>query len=236
MSTELIQKVENILTKAKMPDRHSFFQIEKFMIGKEPTTQSQYWAIVRELEARRETVDTYKRDLEDAEDNLELIDIKIERLAMEIETLKCHNDPDTGLNIREREINIRKHQREKDSLVKSARKANNKLRCIMEEMAYLAAGHDKIIEKYGEMKPLDDEQAQKDMWNEKLLEEFNLRIILQRPLDPEFIRTVMCLNDDAPVKKNMSALISNMQKKMVADNRDQVKRPQIEAKANVTGR
>ena len=79
MSTELIEKVHTILNKASLPDRHTFFQLEKFVIGKEPTAQSQLWQIIREMQARIETVDSYRKQLEDAEDTLELFDIKIER-------------------------------------------------------------------------------------------------------------------------------------------------------------
>lgn len=238
----IVEKVDSILAKADIPDRHSFFQIEKFMIGKEPTGQAQLWAIVRELDARKETVDCYKKDLADAEDNLELFDIKIERLDLEIQTLKAQNNADTALNIREREINIRKLQREKAAFVKAAQKVNKKLKCTLEEMAFLADGFDKILAKVGEMKPMDDEQSQKEMWNEKLLEDFNLRVILRRPFDPEFVRTVFCIHDEAPVKKHMAALIDNIQEKMIAEKKaekaEQTKKaaPQITVKPNTVGR
>jgi hypothetical protein len=84
-------------------------------------------------------------------------------------------------------------------------------------MGYLLAGYEKTVANYGDLKPLDDEQAQKEMWNEKLLEEFNLRLILQRPLDPEFIRTVLCLHDEAPVKRQVINLVENIQKQMIAE-------------------
>lgn len=217
MSIELMQKVEDIVQKAELPDRHTFFQIEKFIVGKEPTSQAQLWAIVRELQARKETVESYKKDLADSEDNLELLDLKAQRLDLQIQTLKTQNNPDTELNIKECEINIRKVEREKQAIIQAARKANKKLKHVMEEMAFLAAGFEKIELKVGGMKPLDDEQAQKEMWNEKFLEEFNLRVILQRPLDPEFIKSVMCLHDDAAVKKHVVCLIEDIQKKMIVD-------------------
>jgi hypothetical protein len=233
---DIENKVDGILKKAEIPDRHTFFQIEKFMIGKEPTGQSQLWAISRELEARKETIDSYKKDLADAEDNLELIEIKIERLDLEIKNNKNRSDAESGLNIRECEINIRKLAREKDSLIKSARKVNKKLGYILEEMSFLADGYEKIVNKIGEMKPMDDEESQKEMWNEKLLEDFNLRVILQRPLDPDFVRTVMCMHDGASVKKNVVALIDNIQKKMINDRKAQSHLPQIEVKPSITGK
>jgi hypothetical protein len=229
MSTELIEKVETILNKVDLPDRHTFFQLEKFVIGKEPTVQAQLWQIVREMQARLETVDSYRKQLEDAEDTLELFDLKIERqnrtIREESKTATTYSD----LNLQEYEINIRKLQREKDSLILSARKVNKKLRCVLEELAFLTMAYENIIKNHGDIRPIDDDEAQREMWNEKLLEEFNLRVILQRPLEPEFVRTVLCLGDDSPVKQHVVKLVENIQKKMLT----QAKPPQVEAKAKV---
>jgi hypothetical protein len=87
------------------------------------------------------------------------------------------------------------------------------------------------VGKIGEMKPMDDEQAQKEMWNEKLLEDFHLRVILQRPLDAEFVKTVMCIHDDAPVKKQVVSLIDSIQKQLVAEKKAR-QLPQVEVKPN----
>lgn len=235
MSTEIIEQTNKILKNAEMPDRHTFFQIEKFIVGKEPTAQGQLWQITRELQARSETVDSYKRDLADAEDNLELFDIRIERLNREIRDFA--DDSALDLNIQENEINIRKLQREKEALVKSSRKVNNKLKCVLEEMGFLAAGYEKIVELVGEVKSLDDESAQKEYWNERLLEEFNLRIILKRPLDPDFVKTVMSLHDDAVVKKHVTAALENVQQQMIAQRQSlpEEKRPKAEVKAHTQG-
>ena len=101
-------------------------------------------------------------------------------------------------------------------------------------MNYLLVGYEKIISTYGDLKSLDDEQSQKEMWNEKLLEEFNLRIILQRPLDPEFVRTVMCLHDDSSVKKQVINLVQNIQKQMISE-RSVVHDTQTEKPKTITG-
>ena len=231
MSTELIERAETILNKADLPDRHTFFQLEKFVIGKEPTAQAQLWQIVREIQARMETVDSYRKQLEDAEDTLELFDIRIERQNRRIRDEAKSESSCTDLNIKEIEINIRKLQRDKEALILSARKVNKKLRCVLEEMAFLVAGYDKIVQNHGDIKPLDDDTAQREMWNEKLLEEFNLRVVLQRPLEPEFVRTVLCLGDDASVKQHVVKLLENIQRKMLA----QAKPPQVEVKAKVAG-
>jgi hypothetical protein len=234
MSIELLEKTNDLLEKAKIPDRHTYFQIEKFIIGKEPTAQSQLWAILKELQARKETVDQFHKDLKDAEDNLELFDIKIERLNRLIKNeSSSSNVEESELNIKEYEINIRKLLREKESLIKSAQKLNKKLKGVLEEMNCLLIGYEKITSKYEELKDLDDEQSQKEIWNEKLLEEFNLRLILQRPLDPDFVRTVLSLHDEATAKKQVVTLIENIQKKMIAE-RNPNRQPQVESKPKIT--
>lgn len=233
MSTEIEQLIvaaTEIIKKANLPDRHSFFQIEKFIIGKEPTAQAQLWQIVREIQIRVETFDSLQKQLEDAEDTLELFDVQIERLGIDIRETARVEGPYTAVNIKEFEINIRKLERDKKMLVASASKVRHKFKSLMEEMSFLVAGFDKIVAAHGEVKPLDDIEAQKEMWNEKLLEEFNLRVILQRPIDPDFVKTVLCLGDDAPVKQHVVKLIDSVQKKMIqnADSR-------IETKPKVKG-
>ena len=131
-SGEIAERVDAILGSADLPDRHSYFQMEKFMIGKEPTGQAQLWAIVRELRSRRETVECYRRDLADAEDNLELFDVRIERLNREIREKSAENNAYADLDIVEREIAIRKLQREKESLAAAAAKVADKLGCVRE--------------------------------------------------------------------------------------------------------
>lgn len=216
----LIKKAEEILNHADLPDRHTFFQLEKFNIGKEPTAQAQLWQIVREMQARMETVDSYRRQLEDAEDNLELFDLKIERANRQIREFAKEEALFTDLNINELEINIRKLKREKEALVLASRRVQKKLKCIFEELSFLTTSYENIVKAHGEMKPLDDPSAQREMWNEKLLEEFNLRVILNRPLEPEFVRTVLCLGDDAPVKRHIVHLLENIQKKMIQKSQE----------------
>ena len=231
MSEELINRVESILNKVDLPDRHTFFQLEKFVIGKEPTAQSQLWQIVREMQARMETIDTFRHQLEQAEDSLEIFDIKIERENRLLRRHSSSEGEDLDLFLRELEINIRKLQREKEALILSSRKATRKLKFVLEELAFLDESYHKIVNKCGEVKPMDDEAAQNEMWSEKLLEDFNLRVILGRPLETEFVKTVMCLPDDSPVKKHVVKMLEVIQARMLMQN----KKPEIDTKAKITG-
>lgn len=215
MSTKLIEKIDHILEECNLPERYTKFQLEKFVIGKEPTGHAQLWQCVRELAARRETIESFQKDLEDAEDNLELFDIKIERLNRLIREEAKNESGFTDLNIQEHEINIRKLQREKESLVIGARKLRHKLEQQLEEMVFLVETYERIVSIIGKMAPLDSEEAQQEMWNEKYLEEFNLRLLLQRPLDPDLIRSIMCLHEDAPVRQHMTKLLENQKRRLI---------------------
>lgn len=166
------------------------------------------------------------KDLEQAEDNLELYDIRIERANRQILQLANELTPFTDLDIQELELQIRKLQREKESLAQSSRIIKKKLQYVMEEMAYLIAGYDRIIAQVGEMKPLDDEQAQKELWNEKLLEQFNLRILLKAPLDPEFVKTILALDDEMPVKKHVVAILQKVQQQLLIEKEKAAALPQ----------
>ena len=236
-SDELIARTEEILKETQLADRHSKFQLEKFVIGKEPTAHAQLWQVVRELEARSDTIASYTKDLKDAEDNLELFDIRIDRLDREIKHIAKTEAEMLDLEIKEREINIRKLLREKDALIKAASKLNKKLKHVMEETAFLVSAYDAIVVKIGNMKPLDDEEAQREMWNEKLLEELNLRVLMQHSIDPELIRTIMCLPQDLPVKQTLIGILENRQQTILnrGAEKKQLKQPQVEPQAKVNG-
>jgi hypothetical protein len=210
---KVIEKANIILSKINLPDRHSFFQIERFIIGKEGTIQGKLWQIVREIDARMETFDSYQRQLENAEDNLELFDIQIERLNIQIRENVSLNNEIAQLNIREAEININKLQRDKSGLVQSCQKVKHKLKCVIEEIAYLSMGFEKISQQQ-EIKHWDDIDVQKEIWEDKLLEEYNLRAIFNRPLDQEFVKTVLCLPEDSNVKQHMIRTIDTIQRQL----------------------
>ena len=106
----------------------------------------------------------------------------------------------------------------------------------MEEIVFLVCAYDAIVAKIGDMKPMDDEEAQREMWNEKLIEELNLRVILQRPVDAELVRTIMCLPEEIQVKKTLTQLLEARQQQMLsrgAENKH-LKQPQIEPQAKVS--
>jgi uncharacterized protein len=228
MSRELLDRAREILQTLEMPERHSYFQIEKFMIGKEPTGYAQLWQVVREIKVRIENIDGMELQLEETSDNVEELEIELLKLnttVAELERSKMnYNHPETvELDIRLQQVQVRRLERRKKSAEQSLEKLRTKLKYTMEEVACLINAYEKILAKMGDVKPLDDPQAQAEMWNEKFLEEFNLRVLLKNPLDTDLVRSIMALDDSAPVKKHVVALIQMMQKQMIAERERQLR-------------
>jgi hypothetical protein len=210
MLDEVMNKVDSILNSAKMPERHSFFQIKNFMIGKECTLQGQLWQTFREIRSRKDTLDAMFDQVAELEDNRELVDIQIEQLSNS--KLELTNE----LEQRRHDVLIRKAKRERNHLTKNITKLEEKIKYVGEEVTYLVSAFE-TLSKAEPMKALDDIEAQRQYWNEKLTEEMNLRLILNHPLDSDFVKTVMALEDTSPVKKQMVMMLQRLQEHIVAE-------------------
>jgi hypothetical protein len=233
MSIEIINKAREIVQSVEIPERHSYFQIEKFMIGNQPTGQAQLWQIVREVKSRVENIESIERQIEDMQDTIEEVAVKISLKELEMEKLKdsiidpinYQIDPtdgasnETELLIKGMTIEVRKLNRLRQSSADSVKKLEKKIKYIIEEVDCLAKAYDKIVSVVGPVQSWDDPQAQREMWGEKFLEEFNLRVILNRPLDTEFVKSILSLDDDALVKQHITSLITKIQHKMLADSK-----------------
>lgn len=226
MSSELLQKVNAILQETEIPERHTFFQIKNFIIGKEYTVQGQLWQVVRELKARKESLDALELQIADGEDNVALIDIEIEDLNSELE---IHSDHKALLRIRRREIQTRKLEREKTALLKNVESLKSKVKYLMEEVTYLVGAFE-TLSRVEPIKALDDVGAQKQYWNEKLATHLNLKLLLKNPLDADFVNTILALDDDAPVKQHMLGMLDRVQKLMI-EERDRQRTVLANAKA-----
>ena len=74
------------------------------------------------------------------------------------------------------------------------------------------------------MKPFDDAEAQKEYWNEKLLEEFNLSVMLRNPLNPELVKTILALDDTSPVKHHVVHVLEQTKKSMIEEKKKQIEK------------
>lgn len=198
MSMQIIEESDLILEKYPTPDRATFFQLKHFVIGKEPTVQSQIWACIRNIEDRRSQIDVLELEIDNAEDDLKLLDIQIEKLEKVSEL--------------ESEIHCRKLNRQKQALSKNTEKLKNKIKYVLEELQYFLRAFKHLTEISGGVKDWDDIQMQKEYWNGKLREELNLSLLLNKPVSNELVQTILSLDDDMPVKKEMVTILENVQK------------------------
>jgi hypothetical protein len=213
---KLFDNVQELLAKADMPERHTFFQMKNFIVGKECTVQGQLWQITRELRARSESLIALQDQMADTQDNIALLNIAIERLRQSPQSQFGVDVEKDELFEQEKQIKLRKADREKGSLERALETLKTKSKYLLEEMAYLYNAHEKLS-KVQAMKPLDDVQAQQEYWNEKLTEELNLRLILRHPLDCDFVKTILALEDTSPVKKQMVEILNKVQKNMLEE-------------------
>ena len=74
----MLSKIKEILDREIVVNRHSDFQIEKFIIGKELTPSARAWQCVRELKSRYESLLNLEMEMENVKDDIEIKKIEIE--------------------------------------------------------------------------------------------------------------------------------------------------------------
>ena len=102
------------------------------------------------------------------------------------------------------------------SLYRTKGNLERKMAYLSQEVTYLIGAFE-TISKVEPLKSLDDIEAQQQYWNEKFTEELNLRLILKQPLDSDFVKTIMSLDEKSAVKQQMTAILLKVQDQMVAE-------------------
>jgi hypothetical protein len=177
----MMDKVSDII--CDTPNRHTFFQLKFFVIGKEPTHQAKLHRCVEELKARKQQVESIYMEIAELKDKNELMSIE-----------NVSND------IQKRMIDRRIQHN-----IKTIDDLENKVKNIEEEMTFFVESfYD--LSKIEKMKNWEDLEVQTQYWNAKLSEEISYRMLMQLPIDMEIIKTVLAL-PDAPIKNQIRALL-----------------------------
>lgn len=200
----LIEKIEN-LTSHNIISRHSYFQLKYFLIGKEPTNQAKMWQCLKELQARKDNLESMSLQIEEEKDKLELQEINL----LKLNKTKNKEDIDDLLK-REIEIKERKINRLTLSVKNTIKTLEEKKKFIEEECEFFIQTF-KNIEKIEPLKHFDDLDSQKEYWGTKLLEKINLKILLENHIDTELVETVLSLPDDIPIKQQVLNKLNNLQ-------------------------
>lgn len=182
-------------------NRSSFFQLQHFIIGMQPTTQSKLWQCLRELKRKRDAINYIKLEIEEMNDNIALAEIDMERVE------KSSVDP---LYVKEKEINLRKARRKINSSKLSLKDLEKRSKEELEEASFYAKAFI-FLNEQEPLRPFDEPEVQREYWNEKLTQDLNLSLIFKRPISLEVIKSIFALNDDAPIKKELINIVGQIQ-------------------------
>ena len=174
-------------------ERHSLFQLQCFVLAKEPTIQGKLHQCLREIKSRKQSLDALNLEIEDQIDKLELMDFDIA------------DAQENSTSIRKPFI-IRSLERKRTALRNNLKELKDKQRNISEELQFFCSAFDQLNRRE-KIKPWDDPDVQKEYWSEKLRFEVNARLLVRQLPDVELLKTILCLNDDSPVKKGVVEML-----------------------------
>jgi len=204
MANEIYEESKKLLCDRQVSNRHTFFQLKHFVLGKELTIQSKLQKCLKELDARTESIYNINLSIEEAKDDIKLLEIKT--LALQKKKEKSE------LNKQYKVIQIRKLERKKLSLLNSLNNLIKKLKETEEEASFFLSAY-KQLEKIEPLKNYDDLESNAQFWNENLSQELQLRILLQKPLDLELVKCILALNKESPIRIEMIKILEQIQNK-----------------------
>ncbi len=216
MSTDLIKEANEILDlEQNIPERHSYFQLKYFNIGKEYTIQGRLWQCIREIRVRVRNLNALDLEIEETYDKIELLEIKLERFK--IGKQKLEKDACEEIHqLDQKEFNIRTRQIERkiEAINKSLPELTNRKQNQIDELNFFIQEFN-TLNTIEPVRPLDDIESQKQYWNEKIGLHVTLSSLLQKPLDIDLVQTAMSLPDDSVIKKEIAKMLENNQKLLV---------------------
>lgn len=221
---ELFKNIDKVLEKAP-ENRHSYYQLKYFVIGKEPTIQAQLWQCLRELQSRKETIESLELQIEDTKDEIELMKLDYEKFYADDEVV-YQNSKLNSLCKREKEIKGRRLKRKEESLKKNIDRLQQKLNFTIQEARFFYQAFE-ALEKVETLKDYDDFDAQTEFWEAKISEEINLRALMHQPIPTEVLKTALSLHDGSGVKKEMVKFLETAKAVVKEKNVGQIDHKQI---------
>ena len=199
--SNIYDEMSELLKDKDICTRHTYFQLRYFLIGKEPTHQARLWKCIRELDARKASIEAMQNQLLDLADKIELLDIQ----CLKLNRQQIFGD---DLDTKEEEIKIRRLNRKKKALEGSVAAINKKIREAEEESSFLMTSY-KQLEQKEALKPYEDFESQLANWEAKISQEIQIKILTGQPLDTELIKTTLSLDNKSEVKKTMIQMLDH---------------------------
>jgi hypothetical protein len=211
---EIEKELKDICHNYDLPQRHTDFQIEHFIIGKESSFYGRIWQCLRELQQRYETIQAVDCELLDIEDNIKLEEIELKKLQIKNKNYESPISQELAeLKKQKKEIILRKQTRKVDSYKKSLDKTRQrKMEVLAECRKFIEVFKTLINEK--SFVDINDPQAQLEFWNAKFGSELNLHAMLNHPMNAELVKSVLALPNESNIKGQLINAFDNLGKKL----------------------
>lgn len=206
MSTDIIEKSASVLNRSKASGRHTFYQLKHFVLGKEITTQAKMWKCLRELEARLASAKSMKTGIDEAEDDCRLLQIRMEVLEKKTTKGRLHREY--------REVQGRKLERKRKALMESICDIKRRLVETEEEMGFFLGAYQQL-EAMEPLRSHDDPEANANYWDQNFAQELQLRLMFQKPLDLELVKSILALDGDSSTRKELLGIIDQIQRQAI---------------------
>jgi hypothetical protein len=206
MSTDIYSKACALVNKNPISNRHTFYQLKHFVLGKEVTIQSKLQKCLREVEARKSSMKSMILSIDEAVDEIRTLEIKEEILEKKKEKSELHKEY--------KEIQKRKLARKKSAILDSIFEMKKKLTETEEETEFFLLAYQQL-EQVEPLKRHDDPESNAQYWNENFAQELQLRLLLQKPLDLDLVKCILALNPDSKTRKEMIGILDQIQKRAI---------------------
>lgn len=214
MSSELYRKISTLLEQKPVVNRHTFFQLKHFIIGKELTLQAKLRKCLVELDSRKDAIQNIHWSIEEAKDDLELLRIKMCKLK------------DSDKPVDYKAVHQRKLLRRQQSLMANIIKLEKKLRENEEEAGFFYSAFLKL-EEIEKLKSFDDLEENAKLWDETYSQELQLRLLLQKAFDPQLVKQILALDKESPIRSTMINILDQLQKRAEAEQSHQERQKNI---------
>lgn len=206
ITTDLVLQIDSI-TENSHKNRHSYFQLQYFVVGKEPTIQAKIQSCKDELLERKKALLSYDVAINELYDQKRLYEINIKNVK------NCKEDlsEEEGIQIRQlcRKIEFCKSQIDD---------INSKKDDKAEEANFLIGLYDKLCE-IEKPKDWDSIEVQAEYWNAKLTQDLQMSLMLGQNPSVEVFKTIFSLPDKSPIKVSTKQLVEEAKLKKLAESK-----------------
>ena len=205
-----MEEMRDLLSQQEISQRHSYFQLKYFLIGKEPTYQSKMWQCLRELRNRVESLDNMSLEIDELKDKIEILDISKNRISYSMEKTDNSDSYLSDLQRKESMINMRQLERQKTSLNNNIKEIEERKKSILEECRFFIETYKNLV-KIEPLKHFDDLHSQMQYWHEKLTQKVNLKMLTGGNIETELIETIIALPDEVQIKQQTLQTLNKKQ-------------------------